>query len=68
MIELVHIDWPTRNALGDLQRSDIANKDSAGFQFRLIVTGAPPDILQVVQWWEHYLGPISMLQSIEIIP
>lgn len=72
VIELLHVvwaekaGWPTPDT-----HSLIANKDQGGFRFRLVITtqlGPRVTVLEVVQWWENYVGPADMLQSIEIIP
>jgi hypothetical protein len=73
VIELLHVvwaekaGWPTPD-----MHSHIANKDSVGYKFRLLISISDGalwvTILEVVQWWENYVGPADMLQSIEIIP
>ena len=68
MIRFIHVDWGTRRAIADARRVEISEYDAEGFLFRVTVTGGTPDIREVVQWWEHYLGPISMVQAIEVIP
>jgi hypothetical protein len=68
VIEPLVIVWPARNEHADQIRADVWAKDANGIRFKLRVVGESPSItiLDVVQWWENYLGPCDMLKGIEL--
>jgi hypothetical protein len=70
VIELIALDWSIRKEHAAPLCKFVDEHRQAGKSFRLVVAKyTTPELTfsEVVKWWEDYIGPADMLQSLEII-